>query len=177
MVKINLLTQGPCGMSQEEMTEKLAWSIGLGHQTTVTYQRKAGELEGTLHMQGSPVGLFVAAEEILTELMRETGLIGCRAGDMCLKIVSDVMENLAHGETAPRRDKPRGKNEEGLPERNRTNAEEATVPVPLSEFEHLVDLKGRMTLLMEYTQGERFSISREKVAHYLGFELREHKED
>lgn len=54
---------------------------------------------------------------------------------------------------------------------------ETTVPVPLSRFEQLIDTETRSVMLMEYTQRERYSISREKVAHYLGFRLKEYKED
>lgn len=54
---------------------------------------------------------------------------------------------------------------------------ETVVSIPLSRLEHLLDTETRAAMLEQYTQGERYCISREKVAHYLGFELKEYKED
>lgn len=49
------------------------------------------------------------------------------------------------------------------------------VKIPLERYEELVSLEANAALLMEYTQEQRYSIDREKVAHYLNFKLREHK--
>jgi len=53
---------------------------------------------------------------------------------------------------------------------------EPLVPVPLSRFEQLIEVETRAAMLMEYTQAEHFSVSREKIAHYPGFSLKIYKE-
>lgn len=54
---------------------------------------------------------------------------------------------------------------------------EPMVSIPLSRFEQLLDTETRSVMLVEYTQKERFSISREMIAHHLGFSLKIHKEE
>ncbi len=48
--------------------------------------------------------------------------------------------------------------------------EEIMVTIPMGRLEQLLDIETRAHLLGEYTQNEKYSISREVVGHYLGFE-------
>ena len=43
--------------------------------------------------------------------------------------------------------------------------------IPVNRYEELLEIETRASLLSDYTRKEKYSVSRETVAHYLGFGL------
>ena len=48
---------------------------------------------------------------------------------------------------------------------------EKSITVPLSRYEELLNIETRAGLLADFAKKETYSVSRENVAHYLGFRL------
>lgn len=45
------------------------------------------------------------------------------------------------------------------------------IAIDLEEYKHLIKLQARVEIFVEYVNAEKYSISREECAKFLGFEL------